>query len=737
LTQQQTTRVPAGTSGAPTGTRRAFRGDVEGLRAVAVLLVVLYHAHVRAVSGGYIGVDVFFVISGFLITGQLARELEANGRISFLGFYARRARRILPAATLVTITTVVASALLLSPFAARRVYDDAAAAVVFGVNFRFASEGANYFDNDLPPSPLQHFWSLSVEEQFYVVWPVLLVLASLVWYRRRRRERTAVPHQGSASSPGGSHPVPSMPVVVAVLGVIIVVSLAASIHQTPRSPSWAYYSILTRAWELAAGALAALALPRTSRIDRRVGALLSWAGLVCIAIAALAFTDTTPYPGHAALLPVVGAVAVVVGGSAAVRRHDAELLLGTAPFQRIGSWSYSWYLWHWPALILAPALIGHPLTVPEALLVVALALVVAALSFVLVERPIRRMQFVVRRPVVGLGGAGALAVLSFAVIRVAGGLTTVDATGVPTRPALTSSGHLTAAQLSLDIASAVKTTKAPSNLDPPLAKASAATPLIVKNGCHLYHGPTRSKPCIYGDTSSRVSIVLFGDSHAAAWFSALDIIATQHKWRLVILTKAGCPPVEVNVTLALGNQPYPQCTEWRRNAEAQITALHPLLTVAAWARYIEVPEASSIRGVATGYGSTWQDGVAAIFKFLARASQHTVFMSDGPTQNHLAPDCISGHINDVKACVTPLTDAIRDPTQKAEELSLAQRFGIASVDPTSWYCTSTSCPVIVGNIILYRDEAHQTPAWCNFIAPVFAAAIVPVAEGRVSPTARV
>jgi peptidoglycan/LPS O-acetylase OafA/YrhL len=323
--------------GGSDGEHQRFRRDVEGLRAVAILLVVLYHVHAGLAPGGYVGVDVFFVISGFLITGQLVRELRTEGRISFMGFYARRARRILPAAVLTVIVTAVASALLLDPLAAKRALGDVLPAIYFGANVHFAAQGTDYFNAGLAPSPIQHFWSLAVEEQFYIVWPLLLVAASLVWVGVRRRSG-----RGLAS---GRRPM--LGAVAVVLAILAAISLMVSIRQTATSPSWAYFSIVTRAWELGVGAMVALALPLLARLDRRLAIALSWVGLGCIALAAARFSDTTAYPGDAALLPVLGAAAVIVGGSALGRsRFGAVALLGTPPFQRVGAWSYSWYLWH-------------------------------------------------------------------------------------------------------------------------------------------------------------------------------------------------------------------------------------------------------------------------------------------------------------------------------------------------------------------------------------------------------
>ena len=356
---------------------------------------MLYHVHAGLAPGGYVGVDVFFVISGFLITGQLVRELRTGGRISFLAFYARRARRILPAALLTVIVTAVASALLLDPLAAQRALHDGLSAIYFGANVHFAARGADYFNAGLSPSPIQHFWSLSVEEQFYIVWPLLLVVSSLVWLgvrRRSRREQAQRPMIGA---------------VTLVLAVLAAISLMASIRQTATSPSWAYFSIVTRAWELAVGAVVALALPLVARLDRRLAIPLSWVGAELYRAGGRVVLRYHPYPGDSALLPVLGTAAVICGGSAlASRRFGAEALLGTPPFQRVGAWSYSWYLWHWPALVLAPAVLGHALSELQAVAVAVVSLVIAVMSFVLLERPIRRIQIVVRRPALGLGAGG-------------------------------------------------------------------------------------------------------------------------------------------------------------------------------------------------------------------------------------------------------------------------------------------------------------------------------------------
>ena len=704
-----------------------FRPDVEGLRAVAVLLVVLYHCK-AGIPGGYVGVDVFFVISGFLITNQLIRELTTTGKISLRGFYARRARRILPAATLTTIATVVASGLLLRPLPAVRVFSDARAAAIFGANIHFAARQADYFSASLPPSPLQHYWSLSVEEQFYLLWPLLLLVASLVWLGTRRRSaRLAEAKANDRRSASRSRAGPRLSVVVVILLAIATLSFIDSVALTPHSPSWAYYSIFTRAWELAAGALVAVSLPLAKRVDKRLAGPLTWIGIGCIATAAMSFTNATPYPGCAALLPVAGAAAIIAAGARPARRWGAEELLGTRPLQRIGAWSYSWYLWHWPALILAPAVLGHSLSVLEALMVAAVSLVIAALSFVLVERPIRRVQIAVRRPTLGLATGAAFVASSLGVVAIATPVfASLHAGAAVPPPRQGPNRQLTSKQLATDLRMAVNVRRVPSNLEPSLTAAADDKPFIARNGCLTEFAETKSKPCVYGDRSAHISVVLFGDSHAAAWFPALNAISKRHHWRLVVLTKSACTAEEVNL-FRYGHM-YTECPIWRRNAERRIAAMDPALVVVPSSQY--VPGMRPLAGVPTGHGGIWQDGVAAIFGFLHHAAQRTLYIADVPTLAQPAPDCLSAHLSDVRACTVSTHAGFRYPWLTADELKLAAQKHIDAINPGSWFCTPGRCPVIVGNMLLYQDNQHMVPQWSLFLAPLLDAVLTGVYEGH-------
>ena len=288
---------------------------------------------------------------------------------------------------------------------------------------------------------------------------------------------------------------------------------------------------------------------------------------------------------------------------------------------------------------------------------------------------------------------------------------------------------LTAQRLEADLVAGARTRRIPADLSPPLAVAWTATPVIARDGCNVPRDGVKSRGCVFGDTKSHTTVVLFGDSHAAAWFPALDEISRQQHWRLVVLTKDGCPPAEVKIAAWFRHgAPYWECSVWRANAEAQIARLHPALVIMGEARYLEVPETTPVGG-ASGE-TTWLNGLASIFGFLRQSASHVVFMSDSPTLNQRAPACVASHRTDVQFCSTSLATATRLPDVKAQELQIAAQDHVTAIDPTGWFCTPTTCPVIVNHTLLYRDNAHMVPEWSHFLAPLLAGAIVPVLRPR-------
>jgi hypothetical protein len=271
--------------------------------------------------------------------------------------------------------------------------------------------------------------------------------------------------------------------------------------------------------------------------------------------------------------------------------------------------------------------------------------------------------------------------------------------------------NLTVSQLAAYLHDAALLTEVPTDLTPPPYNDGTWGTLILHNGCQLSAiKAAKSKPCVYGDTTSHTSVALFGDSHAGTWFPALEQISKQMHWRLLIFTKAGCSPPVVRL--------YRKCDVWRKNTEAQIAAIHPAIVFVSWARWIEA-KAKAEPGVPRGYGSAWQNGVAAIFQFLRQNSGRVIFISDVPTFDFGAADCVASHMTDVQACNnTPRRTAIVLPKVRREEFRLAALTQVDWIDPIPWFCTSTVCPVVVRNFLVYYDSAHMTPAWSRFIAPV-------------------
>ncbi len=365
---------------------RPFRPDVEGLRAIAILLVVLFHVGIPQARGGFIGVDVFFVISGFVITGLLLRQ-QASGGLRFLAFYARRAWRILPMALLVIVVSTIAVAVVANHSIAVEAASDGRWSALSLANFHFLHLTPTII-NTRPASPFQQYWSLAVEEQFYLVYPAVILAFLAVPGRWPMRRRLAVG-----------------------ISAITIVSFADSVVSSHLGELGAYYLPFGRAWELGVGALLAIGTGAAERINRTAATVITWLGLAVILVAAWTVSlQRAAYPGWIAAVPVLGAAMVIAGGSA-VPPQGAEALLKLAPFRKVGQWSYSWYLWHWPFLVIA-AEAAHTVvlrsSIAKNLLVVALALVAAAGSYHFIENPIRRSAMLVERPAWSIAGAALL-----------------------------------------------------------------------------------------------------------------------------------------------------------------------------------------------------------------------------------------------------------------------------------------------------------------------------------------
>jgi peptidoglycan/LPS O-acetylase OafA/YrhL len=665
-----------------------FRPDIQGLRAIAVTLVVLYHAGIPLLHGGYVGVDVFFVISGYLITAHLLTELQQTGRIALGRFWVGRIRRLLPAALIVMATTVVVARIWGPPLQARPTALDTLFSALYSINFRLAAQGVDYQQATGPASPLQHFWSLAVEEQFYLLWPIVLLVATVLFsvVLRRRHARLAV-------------------TLVSV--AVLVTSLRLSISLTASEAPLAYFAPQTRAWEFAAGALVAALAPTLSRIWPTVLGLPTWTGLGVILASAFIFDDLTPFPGAAAVLPVAGTALVIIGGLR-TGGLGADALLRRRSFQLIGNLSYTWYLWHWPVILLAPAIFHRTFNWWENLELAVIALWFAALTTLLIEAPARSN----RRGRSGrywLTVVGALTAVVVGVASVAAVIApNLLSSGAAARP-LQLRGPAT---LTLDaaLARAVSNNLVPANLTPSLSAAAADVPRSQGDGCHLNFLQTVQGACAYGDVTASRTAVIFGDSHAQQWDGAFDAAGKQSGWRILSWTKAACPVAALSLIDSTLRRPYTECDTWRTQTIARIRALHP--------QDIFLSQSDSVPGDAVS-DTTWAEDTAATVRQLTMAGTRTLFIADTPYPKTNVPDCLAQNLTRVRTCaaapgsVYKLGQARHDAVGRAVSAARA-----TYIEPKSWLCTRTLCPVVVDDVLVYRDSSHLTNTMSQRLSPL-------------------
>ena len=697
---------------------RSFRPDVEGLRAAAVLLVVLFHAGVPGISGGYVGVDVFFVISGFVITGLLLRERAFTGRTSILAFYGRRCRRIIPAATLVIVVTTIAAYALLGVFGGDQTATDGRWAAFFLANVHFAANGTNYLSAQQPPSALQNFWSLAVEEQFYIVYPALFALMAGFWAWRERIRRVVGLRIKSRS--GVSHG-DSLRMRLAIgLMVIIAASFTLSVVQTSTNPTVAYFSPLTRAWELALGALVAVSTEWLLRLPVRLAATATWVGLGAIVVSAVSFTSHTAYPGSLVAIPVVGA-ALIIGGGVVAPRGGTETVLGLGPFRGLGKLSYSLYLWHWPILVLAAQSVGRTsLPFQENLVWVLVALGASIVTYAVIENPIRHAHVAVRNRWVSIG-------IGVTLVFMTGGIMTAQlASHAGPSVASVPNSAASPSTVSRLVVASTHIRKVPVNLFPSLSQLADQLPLPgfppVATGCWPPFDQSTVPSCVFGDPHGKHTMVLYGDSQAGMWFQAMDDIATKAHWRLVVLTKAACfadslPYVNPGAvagrlgSVAAGppGGEWSACDQFHRSAIARINRTDPDLLIIS-----EAPPFFPVKypGGRSYTPTEWKQGLEKTLKLVTAPKTRTIVLGDIPIPGS-GPACLSEHMNNVQACSRPAHGVMWPYSEAEMQASNAER--ASYVDVTPWFC-ATRCSPIIGRFEVYwTDGGHINAAYSRFL----------------------
>ncbi len=588
--------------------------QIQGLRALAAILVTLFHA--RLVPGGFIGVDIFYVISGYLITGLILREIEKTGTLDLKSFYQRRIKRLLPTSVFVLFVTAIFAWILFPPITRDSLGRDLFAAAAYISNYLFAWWQNDYQNLNATPSPFIHYWSLAVEEQFYLVWPIYILF--LARYGKR--------------------------VILGGIAVTTALSLLFSIYLTQAAPIWAFYSLPTRAWELGFGALL-LFIPDFKKKMR----ILPWLGFLGIAISALNFNENTAFPGKNALLPVLATTVLM-----ATIKYWPPLfddLANSGISQWLGAISYPLYLWHWPALVLPSSALGRPLRIYERFLCIVLTVVLAHLTSKYVEDPLRHKKL--RTATVYKGAV------------------------------ITTTLSLIAGIVIASSASSIITTKGAASYKFDLVKVMEK-PAVYGDGCHVNYGETKSGYCTYGNKNSSTTIVLYGDSHAAQWFPALEKLANERGFKLVSLTKSACPAVD-SKRPDQGAFKMVHCTKWRQNSIARIAKIKPMAVITSSFQYFTPANTKISRS------QWWSEGQRKLLKDLQGSTAHLIYISDTPRP-----------LRDIPNCLASRNSSSCDSTEKSR-VSIVSGFQV--VDPTPWLCTSY-CPAIVDGTVAYRDASH-------------------------------
>ncbi|MFL0389798.1 acyltransferase family protein [Curtobacterium sp. 179-B 9B NHS] len=673
----------------------SWRSDVQGLRAVAVLGVVLFHAGVPLLRGGFAGVDVFFVISGFLITSNLLREHARTGRIRLARFYRNRFTRLAPAAIVTVVVTVLVSVAVLPPLDRTVIRVESLGSLVGVENLWLAWTGTQYLATH-SASAFQQFWSLGVEEQFYLVWGILMtaVLAA----RSLRR------------------------VLPVILGGIVVVSFATMVLVSQTSGSWAFFGPHTRAWEFAAGALVATLARRAAEhrgaatsgplVVRLVSAWIPVIGLLLIALSFGLISEDVTYPGLATLVPVAGAAMVIapVAVESPVRR-----LLSTRWVTSLGDRSYSIYLWHWPLMTIPVLARDRSLDFWESAAAVVGSVLLGWLGHSVLE--VRAAAWSRSRR----GRRSATPGNERRVWRRSGALVAVVAAGaavcfgVSTIPPLHTNDRIAAPTRADVLAGPRPAGVVPSNVEPSLAGASADLSPLYADGCHAGFAATTTRGCSFG--SGPRTVVLFGDSHAAQWFSPLRAWAADRDMRLITMTKSSCPSADIPVRSSDLDRDYRECDAWRKDALDKIAQLRPSLVVLGNAGNLTAP----LTARPGAFSDTWQDALERTIHRIQESGASTVVLQDTPAWSTTPNRALSASLKSVPDVAEP-RERLIDHAARAAEAAAARSTRSTLIDPVGWLCDDQCAPVI-WNRLAYRDANHITETLAVTLRPRLEAAL--------------
>lgn len=686
MTVPRVTGTPATDGGRPPLRERSgYRPEIEGLRAVAALLVAIFHIWLGRVSGG---VDVFFVVAGFLITTTLIGQLRTYDRVRPILFLRRLASRLLPAALTVIAVTLILSVLWLPTAFWAQTFREATAAALYAENWQLAFDATDYLALDVFHSPVQHFWAMSVQGQFYLIWLALFAIVAIL-ARRWPAHRTRF--------------------VFGALATVFVISLAFSIVATAADQTFTYYNTFARAWEFALGGLAALILPRL-RLGAALRAILGWVGLAGVVSCGLVLQVSTLFPGWAALWPTVSALLVLAGGSAGMPL-TAGRLLASRPAVWLGGLSYGIYLWHWPLLVFfLEWKNGDDPTLRWGIGIILLSVLLAWLTKKLVEDPVAGWSRSPNRRVRGLAtsamvaGVTVVALASTTLVGVAQNQTYQELAFART----IASGTLDCVGAASLVDSGCTEAE---GLDDPIPADPLADYAAPYDLCRTDEIGTEIRECSYGPADAEVRVVLIGNSHAVSWFPALQAIAEQKNWRLDVFFKSGCVFNTASRDFR-GETEVRTCLEWGeslRDTLAARPAYDYMLT--SYSRPVgfvdDDGDPSAAAGIA-GFRAAWEPLLARGTKVWA--------MLDTPLLTEDTFECYEENLGDLDDCDTPT----RAESFTQEDLLVAATDGLDGarlIDMTDYFCTASECPLEIGDVFVYRDTGHFTATYSLSLAP--------------------
>lgn len=635
-------------------TNLQFRGDIQGLRAVGILLVVAAHAKVPWLAGGFVGVDVFFVLSGYLISGLLIREIETTRRLDFAGFYARRLRRLLPALLLMLIVTCALGRLLIAPSEQAEQARSAAYAALWLSNFFFAFSHIDYFSSGAETNLFLHTWSLGVEEQFYLIWPLLILLASVGW-------------KLSATLPDRRR-------LKIASCAIFAVSLAVCIFWTAGHPNLTFYMMPMRAWQFALGML--VYMLSDERKVRASGSWLGYVGLTSIVVSAIIIDGAVPYPGAWAMLPSFGAALVLAAGGASSAGRGAGSLLSLRPMQAIGNISYAWYLWHWPVLLLGATLVSVE-SLTARLMLVVVSYLAALASFRLLEAPLRKNPHLVARPVIAL--------MCFLATMIAAN-------------ALAVRWHNFAQDRML----------LPEQLK--YVEARNDAPIIYEMGCDDWFRSAEVRICAFGPHDAAHTAVAIGDSVALQWFPAMAGIFEQLGWRLMVITKSSCPMVDESFFYPRIGREFTECSNWRREALKRIAVIKPDIVILGSSETNGFTRSQWIDGTARVLDVI---SPAARKLYVLRSTPQLPF--DGPAC--LAPrSWLYAQLSSRSGCSSVVTSRHGEEVYDWLKVAASRFDNVSVIDMTDDICPGGTCRAEQQGIVVFRDSQHLSASFAKSLS---------------------